>query len=74
MPVIWGITPEAAVFRKNMPATPRDAKNPSCSRPPPESFSATSGALTLRASSMMRQIFSPWMVPTEPPSTVTSWA
>ena len=26
---IWGITPDAAVFLKNMPATPLEAKKPS---------------------------------------------
>ena len=70
---IWGMTPDAKVFRRKMSAYPPSETTPSWMRAPPESLSPIMGAPTRMARSMTLQIFSAKASDNDPPKTVKSW-
>ena len=71
---ICGITPEASVFLRKMSAYPPRLSTPSWILAPPESFIPISGAPAFMAISCTLQIFRATAAPSDPPSTVKSWA
>ncbi len=69
---IWGITPDAMVFLKNISPNPLNASIPSSILAPPESFMLMNGAPIFIAISITFVIFFACISPREPPITVKS--
>lgn len=67
------MTPEAKTFLWKMSAYPARESTPSWILAPPESLRPMTGAPTIRAWSMILQIFLAWMLDKLPPNTVKSW-
>ena len=70
---IWGITPEAATFRRKISANWVRAATPSWMRAPPPSEIPITGTPVRSARSMTLVIFCPCTSPSEPPNTEKSW-